>query len=495
MSLGKLRGNWTAWRGRLRLDELDWVEELLYLNMGAMEACVAYSWYLLVLALAQSLDRALPFWGACLLFWGPYLVASLVYRTGLPADRRQALVAGLMIVTVLIAVRLSLYGDYGLGDLGWVTQLTDRLFDAFSVLPPDLALLVLVFVGWWRGIVLSRKDYDTLRVGFHFRLGIILLLAYFFVAILARQANVNLVILAHFFFGLMSIALARMLDVGGIHRSTLGSKQWVGVLVGASLGSLSLALLVSFLFSRQILLAVIARIRPLWNLFGRLLWYFIGALLYLLFPLMEWLFLLLEQLRRSLGSVENLPFASPLQSPLEPLQQEEMQAWFPYCNTILIILLIVVGLLLVARLIRRALEEQARRGDLERESLWSGQALLDDLKKGLQQGLNRLRAFVDQFGDRKRRSAASIRKIYASMVDLAGEAGYGRRPAETPYEYRSVLYRAFPGGQEPVDAITEAYVRVHYGEVPDTREEMARIVRYWELVQTLVVPKDEPQQV
>jgi len=106
------------------------------------------------------------------------------------------------------------------------------------------------------------------------------------------------------------------------------------------------------------------------------------------------------------------------------------------------------------------------------------------------QGLNQLRALAGQLGGRHRRSAASIRKMYASMVDLASEAGYPRRPAQTPYEHRGALHQAFPGGQDAVDAITEAYVRVHYGQVPGTQAEMDRLLESWERVQTLVAPKE-----
>ena len=124
----------------------------------------------------------------------------------------------------------------------------------------------------------------------------------------------------------------------------------------------------------------------------------------------------------------------------------------------------------------------------ERESLWSGQDFAADLKNALRRGLDRLRS-LGQIADRKRRSAESIRRLYASVVDLAEEAGYPRDLAETPYEHRPVLYRAFPGGKQAVDAITEAYVRVHYGEVPDSREEMDQLRRYWRELQELVTPK------
>ena len=161
-----------------------------------------------------------------------------------------------------------------------------------------------------------------------------------------------------------------------------------------------------------------------------------------------------------------------------------------YCRTIVVVLIVVGGLLLIARMIRQLAQQQAERRDVERESLWSDQDLAAGLRNSLMQGLNQLRALAGQLGGRHRRSAASIRKMYASMVDLASEAGYPRRPAQTPYEYSDTLHRAFPGGQDAVDAITEAYVCVHYGQVPGTQAEMDRILAFWERIQKLVAPKE-----
>ena len=104
-------------------------------------------------------------------------------------------------------------------------------------------------------------------------------------------------------------------------------------------------------------------------------------------------------------------------------------------------------------------------------------------------GLAQIRTLAGQFGGHHRRSIASIRKIYASMVDLATEAGYPRRAADTPYEYRSTLYDAFADSREAVDTITEAYVRTHYGEVPDTPAKMAQIVQFWEQLRAHVTPR------
>ncbi len=476
----------------IRWAGIDWVEELLYLSLAAMEAGVIYPWYLLFNALAQNRVHAISFLGMCALMWVPYLCASLLNRTALTADRRQAVVAGLMILTIVATLRLVLYGDYALGDLGWLVASTDRLFSAMVGLPPDLVVIGVLFVCWWRGIVLSRKGYDVRQVGFHFRVGIVVLLAYFLVAMLGQRENLIGAVAACFVFGLISIALARMLEVGGIHDSSLGSKQWVAVLIGSSLSSLGLALLLAALFSRQVLTALLNRLRPAIDFFRQIAWYGIGVLFYLFYPLLEWLVDLIHLVERNRSGQDETLFASPMFSPILDQGAEDFREWFSYCNSILIALALVGGLLLVARMIRRLMAEREKEDDLDRESVWSAQDLVDDLKNSLRQGLDNVRAWMSQLGDRKKRSAASIRKIYASMVDLAAEAGHPRRPATTPYEHRRTLYRAFPEGREAVDTITEAYVRVHYGEAPDSRKEMQQIVRCWEQVQRLVVGQDEP---
>jgi hypothetical protein len=184
------------------------------------------------------------------------------------------------------------------------------------------------------------------------------------------------------------------------------------------------------------------------------------------------------------------PLMSPLATPQEILESERGANLAPYFKTAFVVLIILGGLFLVVRMIRKLNEAQARRQEIERESVWSGDDLVTDLRNSLQRGWNQIKAFVGQLGGQHQRSAASIRKMYASMVDLAEEAGYVRRPAQTPYEHRPALHNAFPGAEEAVDAITEAYVRVHYGEVPDTQAGMDRLVAYWKQIEALAESQD-----
>jgi hypothetical protein len=65
------------------------------------------------------------------------------------------------------------------------------------------------------------------------------------------------------------------------------------------------------------------------------------------------------------------------------------------------------------------------------------------------------------------------------MARLAAAQGYPRTPSETPYQYLPSLVRAFPNGEAQTRRITEAYVGVHYGELPETPEDLAAIRAAW----------------
>ena len=104
----------------------------------------------------------------------------------------------------------------------------------------------------------------------------------------------------------------------------------------------------------------------------------------------------------------------------------------------------------------------------------------------LRDGCDRLKdlaGLVGRFGPGMRLYAAvSIRKIYANMARLAERQGFPRQPAQTPYEYLPDLGLAFPDCQAEATAITEAYVKVHYGEAHENVRKLRRIREHWQQI-------------
>ena len=71
--------------------------------------------------------------------------------------------------------------------------------------------------------------------------------------------------------------------------------------------------------------------------------------------------------------------------------------------------------------------------------------------------------------------AQTIRRIYAELGLLAQAKGRPRLPHQTPYEYLAALREIFPTCSDDVALITEAYVAVHYGELPERPAALATV--------------------
>jgi hypothetical protein len=67
-------------------------------------------------------------------------------------------------------------------------------------------------------------------------------------------------------------------------------------------------------------------------------------------------------------------------------------------------------------------------------------------------------------------------------MDLTESLGRPRSQAVTPLEYLPALDEVFPGLENELATITEAYLRVRYGEFPENRKEIADVETAWEQV-------------
>ncbi len=213
--------------------------------------------------------------------------------------------------------------------------------------------------------------------------------------------------------------------------------------------------------------------------------YVLTLLLRLLSPLLQWLFRILQEafagLTQNMEDFEGLKLLSPPDSP----EQEPTGPPRLLMDVLRYICLGFIGAGVLATLalgLRRRLDRQ-RGGDEIRESLWASADLTNGMLNSLRDGWDRLKdlaGLVGRFGPGMRLYAAvSIRKIYANMARLAERQGFPRQPAQTPYEYLPALGLAFPDCQAEAAAITEAYVKVHYGEAPESIRDLQRIREYW----------------
>jgi hypothetical protein len=137
------------------------------------------------------------------------------------------------------------------------------------------------------------------------------------------------------------------------------------------------------------------------------------------------------------------------------------------------ILLMLAAILLVTLALSR-LNRQATIAAINREEL--GRQAIEPGEKP-----NLLQRALQKLGLLRGLSAAlSIRRIYWQMCRAAAGAGYPRLATETPYEYLITLARVWPGQTADARLITQAYVRIRYGELPESEAEIKKIRAAWQ---------------
>jgi hypothetical protein len=468
---------------------LDWRRELLQLTVLAMEVCWLYPW---VALLDQWLTGQVRFASPLellVLLVGLLWISRLLQRLPVGLGVRQVLLIPIVLLSVLVVIKFHLYPGYPWLSSAWIATIGRSLARASSEMPAEVEVFVVMLYCWWRALNLSQKTLDAGTVGFYFRVGVMGLVWYLLTTIFARAMNVTRQAFAFFFFGLVAMALARALEVDVVHKGRRSpfSGPWLSIVLGAVLGTLVIATLMTFILSQQTAAAIFTWLRPVTDVLGIALYYALMAVAYLLQPLINVLTVIFtEGLRAMFESEESI--IQPAQPPdFEDLSGAESPWWLGLCNWAAMIFFLVIGLLIVITTLRRWQRKRRAESDLVRESVWSAEEFGAGLRGMLRNGLGQVGDLADlvrRYGvGRKLYSALSVRKIYASLVELATEQGFPRPPATTPYEYLPTLRRAFPLHRQELATITEAYVQVHYGEVPTSNEEMAHIRDCWERVQ------------
>ena len=76
-------------------------------------------------------------------------------------------------------------------------------------------------------------------------------------------------------------------------------------------------------------------------------------------------------------------------------------------------------------------------------------------------------------------SAARIRRIYANLMRLCTKLGYARPVSVTPIEFLPRLQELFPENVHDLQVITDAYLVVRYGELPESLDQVENVLEAW----------------
>jgi hypothetical protein len=446
--------------------------ELLYLTMAGMELCVLLP---LLLTIGQY---SIPFppERTALAFFVVILIsfhtARLLNNVDLPDRVRRDLAMLLLLAWVVLSLRFSIY-HHSAFSLAWIPELASHLKDQ-TIWIRDLTIIIANLVFWWRGLELAKNPLTVNAIGYNFRLGVVILSITVWMVSKMLAWNPIPLVLIFFLLGLISIALARAEEVG---RWKAGvpfpfNAGWLFSIVAAALVVVLLAVAMISVLTGESMKQTLALLGPIWDYLTDALLFVLSIIFAILTPIMQFLMKSLLSIfsREDVATPELLEFENPF------IQAEELvnksSPFAPY-EPILRVVAVVVGILVVSLAFGRIWQARTRLGSAEIDSVWGESENRRGLRKLLKEGLD---ALTGRFSRLSRWfTAASIRRIYARMVQAATERGYPRSISETPYEYVSTLVKLWPDGKDQIQAITTAYVKTHYGQIPENQEELDQI--------------------
>lgn len=456
---------------------VDWLRGALILSVLAMEATWLSPWVTL-------LDPFMEFGGRRHSVVGTYalllvaFVGSLAIRS-LRASRwvRAVLQVALMLASTLVLIWAELYTHLPLLSTGWVVESLQSIGVFPRRVTPEIPLLFLALYAWYRAATLAGTTIVTGDVVTHFRRSFVVIALYTLLALVSPQ-RVPWEILAFFTFGIISVSLARLLEAKVQVGDWEWSRRWLVTLVQVTaltlgIGLIALLLLTAYEFAAGRFVLGVGR-----ELLEELLGFWAQLPGYVL----NWLFNAIAAYLegRPVPEFGFPPPGNPGPGGFDPIEPFNVPMP-PFALMAQILVLGLLGLVvvwIVRRVSRRGRRRRRRPGVVEREAL-------DDVKDDEESGWERVLSGLKHSRLFSRTSTRSVRHIYASMVAYAGEVGHPADPIQTPYELLPLLREAFPNAQEAVEEITEAYVRVHYAEEPETQQELERVRALWKHLESM----------
>ncbi len=476
----------TAW-GYIR-------HELLFLCFAVMEIGLLTPLVLVILGWARYWSpAAVTLWLLLMMLLPLNLVRLMSLLHVSIRGQRRALMGALLLI-VLVSWRQLLYTPAGPLDFDWLRQFAASLGDSGNLIwARDLSVFLVTLLVWWRGIRLAGRAPEINNVGLRLRLGG-LIFAPLVVWFASSFLNTSVVpfVLMFFLAALMAVALVRAENVEQEQRGTAATlnARWFAVVAGAAATITLLGGVVAAFVSGDSLYTVLAWLSPLWRAmqFGATVAF--AVLFELVYPAFELLAVLVGYLGRFLAlllgqvaaQLREASILSPLETPVVPTPTATAAGAARVFTGQAVTVVVMLGLIVLVGL---ALARVYQRATFAARTSEASRTLAADEEEP---GLGR--RVLERLGLlRQWRAAASIRRIYRLMCRAATTAGYPRLEAETPYEYLPTVSRVWPNHAPEVRQITEAFIRVRYGEVPETREELAAIHEAWRRLETA-----EPQR-
>jgi hypothetical protein len=396
-------------------------------------------------------------------------------QAGLSRDAIPLLIFASILISSVVLVRVVLYPSHPADDFTWVRLALQSAASFEDGINPEVLLILTNILLWQRALQseASGLHFHSLTARVRRLWSFSLIVTVYATAV----TGIDLVAptLAAFPIGLVCLVIARSDEKAIAVGSTGRPPRW------HNLAELAVVVLAVWGLGMALLAAPTGWLATLLDvLFGLLLLVAMQVLLVLVFLLYPVVLAGVEFLIRTLEVQDVTP--PDLEAPGAFLSEdtpairaiEQLPTWALDLLRVGALLLVLVGAALLVALVWRAARPR-RRGRVQGErSRW----VLPD-GSFLRQGLARVQDVLALAGQTRighqLLAATSVRNIYANVTRLAAQRGYPRKKHEPPDRYVDELVKAFEGFEQPLQRITTAYMRVHYGDHAIERAELEQI--------------------
>jgi hypothetical protein len=420
-----------------------------------------------------------------------FLVVAFCNRilrmTALRTAAHRLILIGVLLLGMYLLLSILVYPDMELGFVEIIERTLISLENILEIIPEGFIVILMCIYLWWRGLAISSMGTLEIRsTERKFRIGILTLAAF---GIIFRGKQIDYLISAlpiFFASGLLAVAFSRTSSLGrGItaYRLPYTGRWFLGI-----------SIITSLTIGAGIITSQLLRSKAAYAFYEFISQYFDKFLTFLeilLLPVVEIFVFLAEKvidfLSRyidpdSIKGIVNQFQEQP--TPELPFEQGEPAFQLPPEAIAAIVLLVLAGL--VVLLVRRANQQQRYAvpmiedvGDTVREP----ERLRTRFRKWLDQVREGFET-IQQFGFGRRMIAATmIRRIYTYLLQTAADLGHPRHIAETPYEFQQKLSQIFPHHKEEIGLITNAYVQVRYGEIPEEERIISKVKDAWDSIE------------
>jgi hypothetical protein len=419
-----------------------------------------------------------------------YVIARLLFLLKLNAVFRQTILILTLVAASFFVIKNFLYPHQQMGPSAVFERMSADFADPVVILPAELMLLIVTAFIWWRGVQLAHIWLGPATARRSFRWGTIMLLV---VAFLQVESGLQALVphLALFMFSaLVAIGAARTASLSqmrGADQEPL-TFHWLAGMLALAVGMVAVAATVAVFLAGE----------PSGLISMLVLWIVrivLAVILILVSPIMLAMIFLFTWLTTL---VNDSPVLQAMQEELVEIVKTLADFFYtvggflrdlwitlpsiPWVKPVILWGLVGLTLFLLFRrfglkwrlpFVSRFVSPAHEVEPLETDMMASLRAWLGRRADDLSQRLTRFSL------NSKLMAAARIRRIYAQLMALAAELDSPRRTWQTPLEFMVTLHGLFPEHSDELVAVTGAYVRVRYGELPESRAELTHVESAW----------------